>query len=387
MASRRDRRTSRQQPTDRGVTHPGVPQDPRMRRVEEARNRGGRLAGFVLVGVVLLLIIGGIAGWGFYSEFVAPNRVLAARVGDTRYTQGDLVKRMRMLQAASSAQGQAFDFGRVPFEVLIEMTEAELIRRFAGEHDVFVTKEDVDFGLAVRFSPVPREGQDVVPGQLEREYKESYMRFLEESHLSDGDYRRIVEEQIYKVLLRDRLGEQVPAIANQVEVHWIKLASNPEAPIGGIPGAPSAPGADEIRTLLEEEDFASVASRFNTDRRFADGAGYVGLVPEKAFRELDKYLFGDEEGDPLAVNEISRPIFAADGVYIVKVAGAPRQAELSDVMRERLKDRVLDDWLLEKRQLGASEGWLEINFSSELYAWANEQVRQALPAATPPSGS
>ena len=387
MASRRDRKTPRQQPTDRRMTQSGSPQDRRMRRVEEARNMGGRRVGFVLVGVALLLIIGGIAGWGFYREFVAPNRVLAARVGDTRYTQGDLVKRMRMLQAASSAQGQPFDFGRIPFEVLIEMTEAELIRRFAAEHDVHVTKEDIDFGLAVRFSPLPPEGQDVAEGQLEREYRENYTRFLEESHLSDGDYRRIVEEQIYRVLLRDRLGEQVPAITNQVEVSWIKLPSNPETPIGGIPGAPSAPGPDEIRKTLDEADFAAVASRHNTDRRFSDQAGYVGLVPEGAFRELDKYLFGDEEAGPLAVDEVSRPIYGADGVYIVKVSGAPRQAEVSDVMRERLKDRVLDDWLLEQRQLGASEGWLEINFSSELYEWANEQVRQARPPATPPSGS
>lgn len=348
--------------------------------------RKGRLV--IFAGIALLLVIAGIAIYGFYDKFVAPTQILAARVGDTTYTQGDLVKRMRMLQADSAARGQPLDFGRVPFEVLNRMTEAEIIRRFASEFNVRVTKADVNEGLFRRFAPSIPEGQDIRPGQEQQEYKENYNRFLENTHLSDKDYRRIVEEEIYRTRLREAMGEQVPSIDEQVEVHWIKLPSTPQAP-GGFTGlgGPTGPTPDGIRQRLEEEKFGDIARLVSTDRRFSDNEGYVGWVPEGAFPSLDGALFGADGEEPLARNEISQPIYAPEGVYILKVAAGPQAQEISEIMRGQLTNEALSDWLLTKREIGAREGWLEVNFSSELYEWVNRKVREAAPPVTPRSES
>ncbi len=351
-----------------------------MQRSRDHRDRR-RQRTVIIVGIAILLVIAGIVVYGFYDEFIGPPRVLAARVGDTRYTQGDLVKRMRMLQAASEALGQRLDLGRAPFQVLNSMAEAELIRRAAPSFDVQVPEADVELALLQRFYPVIPEGQEVQPDQIEREYRENYRSFLSKSHLSDEDYRKIVEESIYRVKLREKLGELVPSIGEQVEVHWIRLPSAFESQSTG----PQGPSTEEVLDLLKKRDFGDVAGQFSTERRYADEKGYVGWVPKGVFSSLDETLFGSAEHQPIAHDEISQPIFTTEGTYILKVTAGPEEREISATMREGLKDQALDKWLLEQKDVGGREGWLEMNFSSDLYSWVNDQVRQTAPRATPPS--
>ena len=110
MANPRDRQPSTPQPSDRRMRG-RRPQraDRRMQLPSDQRTRRRRRG--LVIGAVVLLIIAGIAIYGYYDQFIAPSRVLAARVGDTVYTQGDVVNRMRMLQAASAARGQPLDLG------------------------------------------------------------------------------------------------------------------------------------------------------------------------------------------------------------------------------------------------------------------------------------
>ena len=337
----------------------------------------------IVLGLSIFSIVAGIVAYGFYDEFVAPPKTVAARVGDTVYTQGDLVNRMRMLQAASAATGAPFDFGGKPFEILMDMAEAEMVRRAAPGYNIHVTEQDIQAGLRDRFYPDVPEGQEVRPGQLEREYRENYQGFLDRSFLTDSDYRQIVEESLFKSLLREKLGEVVPFVDEQVEVHWIRLPSEVSAASTGIPG----PRPEEVLARLEEESFAAVADDASTDTRYADNKGYVGWVPEGAFPVLDKHLFGDAEQEPVAHNEVVGPLFTQEGTFVFKVTGGPEVREISEVMREGLKTRALETWLRQEVERGGREGWLKINFDSDLYAWALDEVRDARPpATTAPSG-
>ena len=381
MTSPRNRGRSTPQPSDRRMRRQGAHRGDR--RMERPRGEGNRRRNrlIIAVGATVLLIVGGIIAYGVYDQFVAPFRVLAARVGDTHYTQGDLVKRLRMLQAASVAQGQTFDFATVPFDVLLGMANAEMMRRAAPGFNVQVTNSDVDFVLRQAFAPTPPEGQDVRPGQIDREYRENYQTFLNSSQLSDGDYRNILEERIYRAKLREKLGEQVPSIDKHVEVQWIKLAS----PIGPNRGTGRMLPASEILKKLEDEPFEGVVKQHSVDDRFSDENGYVGWIPKGAFPTLDETLFGTEEEGPLAHNVISEPLPDPDGSqYILKVLAGPEDREISPLMREILKDQALEKWILDQQRVGAEEGWWEINFDSAIYQWAAEQLRQSAPRVTPP---
>ena len=382
MTSSRDQQSSKSGPSDRRMRGRKATQrvDPRIERSQGRTDKGTRRRAF-LIGAVFLLIIGGIAGYGFYDKFVAPTRVLAARVGDTTFTQGDLVSRMRMMQASGEANGQPIDFGRAPFEVLLAMTEAGLMRKAAPRYNIQVTGVDVDAVLRQRFFPQLSEGEEAAPGQLEETYKQTYQQFLNRSHISDNSYRELVEEDVYRQKFREVLSKQVLSRANQVEVHWIRLSSIIDTLSTDASVEPS-----DIRKRLDTEDFSAVASELSVRAGFSNTSGYVGWVPKGAFRVLDEYLFGSDEQVPLAHNVINDPIFTAEGTYILKVTGGPEEREVSDVMIQRLNDRALENWLLEEKDVGAAEGWYLWNFNSDIYEWVVDQVREARPPDTPESG-
>ena len=353
-----------------------------MQRPQDERDRGRKRL-VIIVGAAILLMIGGVVGYGFYDRFVAPSNVLAARVGDTRYTQGDLVKRLRMLQTGYSALGQRFDSGREPFQILRGLAEAEIIRRAAPRYGIQVTDSDVDAYLRQKFYPEIPEGQEAVPGQVEQEYRQNYQNFLNSSHLSKKDYRQIVLENRYRVKLREKLGEQVPSIAEQVEVQWITFPSD----LTPSPEGSTGPTPEEILLRLEVEDFGDVAKEVSTDTRYANRSGNVGWVPQGAFPTLDDDLYGGDEQERLALNEISNPIYAAEGTYILKVTAGPEEREISAIMRERLKDQAMQKWLQEETARGTREGWVEMKFDSKIYEWVIKQVREAAPPAPPtPTG-
>ena len=373
------------QPSDRRMPGSGSHRGDRRMEPPSGRVSKRKRNTAIVVGIALLGIIGGVVGYGFYEEFVAPTKVLAARVGDTKYTQGDLVKRLRLLQTMAENAGGQTDFSRAPFDVLIEMADAEIVRRFAPEHSLRVTDADIDALLFERFSPFIPEGQEVRPGQIDSEYRENYRAFLESTHLSEKDYRQLVTEDVYKIKMRERLGEQVPSIGRQVEVRWIHLPSELENPPPGVgSGGPIGPSTDEVRKRLDTEDFEVVLKSVPAVRRYSDDSGYVGWVPKGSFPNLDDVLFGNEEKniEPLALNEISDPQVGLDGSYIVQLIGEAEERQISEAMRDRLKNVRFENWLTDKKEIGGKEGWMEFNFSSELYAWVIEQVGQTA-RATP----
>ena len=357
------------------------PTDRRMARVAGPGDKRRRLF-FIGLALALVVLIGGIGGYGYYQEFVAPTKVLAVRVDDISHDQGDIVSRLRMQQAAAVALGQLFDLGREPLEVVQNLAEAEIIRRAAPGLNIQVTEEDIDVVLRQRFFPRVPEGQEFAPGQLEREYNENYGSFLERSHLSHSEYSSLVEEEIHRSLTRNELGNRIPSDARQVEVQWVKLLSLIDPATINTPG----PNPIDVRKRLLDEDFTAVAREVSRNSVYADSSGYVGWVPEGAFPYLDRLLFGTEEDLPLPLGEISEPVHSLEGVFILRVIGGPEERQISDSMREALKDTVLDEWIGEQISLGTAEGWLEVNNSSELYAWVVDQVLKAAPNVTPPAG-
>lgn len=380
MASSRDRGIPADQPADRRMRR-RRPQrvDRRMERDRSPKARR-RQRTVIIIGVVALALIGAIAGFGYYREFVAPNNILAARIGDTRYSQGDVVKRIRMLQAESLALGQQYAVGTAPFTVLPQMVEAGIIRRAAPSFNIFITDADIENRLRSNFGPRVSPGQESVPGQLEREFKENYIRFLNRSHLSDKDYRNIVGDSIFRERMRERQGERVPTVGEQVEVHWIELPS----PVSAASSSLGPVDSSQVIKRLETEEFVAVAKELGGGR-YADNEGYVGWVPKGAFPLLDHLFFGKGDEVPLEHGAISEAVHTEGGSYIVKVTDYTEQREISEIMREKLKDESLEKWLAEQKIIGPEEGWLEWKNNSEIYAWVLEQIRLSTPKVTPPA--
>ncbi len=323
----------------------------------------------ITIGAMLILAIIAIVAVGYYREFYEPPRVMAGEVRGERFSMGDLVERIRVLQGINRYQGGFVDLSVVPFQYLQDLIHAEILRQAAPGLGITVIDEQIDEAIRTQFYPTPPAGQEADPGQLDREFQNNYTTFLTQVRLSEEEYRRLVEEDLLQRGLIAHLGRDIPDMMEQVEVEWVRL--DPEGSV--VP--------QEVRERLDIEDFSAVAAEVGQSAGFADSEGYVGYVPPGAFPDLDPVLFGDEEEEiePLAVGGISGPVYTQDGTYIIHKISGPEERELEDLMRRKLNLQMVQNWRNEQLSRGSQEGWLKINFNSDRYAWVADQVRLTAP--------
>ncbi len=350
-------------------------------RAQEERRRQ-RLA--ITVGAILILFIVGIVAVGYYREFYEPPRVTAGEIRGVKFTMGNLVDRIRVLQGIRRYQGGFVDLSVVPFEYLQDLLHAEILRQAAPGLGITITDEEIDEALKGQFYPTPPDGQDADPGQLDREFDNSYTGFLIQVRLTDEEYRELVSDQLLGRQLTVMFAGTIPEKAEQVEVEWIRMELQ-DANLDPL----------VVRERLDEEEFANVAAEVGASAGFADFNGYVGWVPQGAFPDLDETIFGSEGNgeeerkvEPLPVGETSDPVFLQEGVYIIRKIAGPEERELEVIMQVKLAHELVEEWRNEQLSRGSKEGWLKINFDSDRYAWVADQIRLTAPRVEqPPPGN
>ena len=325
-------------------------------------------------GTILIMAIVAIVAVGYYREFYNPPRVTAGAIRGEKFSMGDLVERIRVVQGINRYQGGKVDLSVVPFEYLQGLLNAEILRQAAPSIGIYVTKENVDEAIKGRFYPVAPAGQETDTGQLDLEFESNYQNFLTQVNLSDDVYRRIIEEGLQRQQLALFLARDIPESMGQVEIEWIRLEF--DGPVQ----------ADDVRVRLESEDFQQVAAEVNASGGFADSDGYVGWVPEGAFPDFDKLLFSTDGGNALLeVGGISDPQFTGeDGIFIIHKLSDLEEKELSALMLYKLTMEMVEGWQESQLTQGSHDGWLEINFDSDRYAWVADQVRLTAPRVPKP---
>ena len=355
-----------------GITDENAAQTARAGRSLERRRQ--RIA--IIVGAVLILIIACVVLAGVYQAFIHPPRVMAGEVRGVRFTMGDLVERIRVLQGIDRYQGGQVDLSTIPFQLLTDLLHAEILRQAAPGLGINITDDQIEEAIRQRFRPEPQPGQEVDDAQLDAEYRNTYTSFLTQVNLTDDAYRRIVEEQLQQRELFARMLSTVPSEAPQVEIQAIPIGVN----------ASASPEAVKERLDLGE-DFGTVS------REISGRDGYIGWVPEGAFPEFDRYLFGedvvDDDGNTqrkpaiLEPGEISDPIFVEQTIFLVEAIGPAETRAVEPAMQFQLASSQVDNWKNEQLTQGSKDGWVKINFDSNRYAWVTDQVRLTRPRVTP----
>ena len=354
-----------------GVTDEAAARAARERRSAERRRQ--RIA--IILGGVLILIIVGVVMAGVYQAFILPPRVMAGEVRGVRFTMGDLVERIRVLQGIERYQGGQVDLSTIPFQLLTDLLHVEILRQAAPGLGINVTDEQIEETVRSQFRPEPQTGQEVDDAQLDAEYQNNYTSFLTQVNLTNDAYRRIIEERLQQRELFTRMLASLPAEAPQVEAQAIALSINSDA----------APEAVKERIELGE-DFATVS------RELSGNDGYIGWIPEGAFPEFDRYLFGetivDSNGETvrrpalLEAGEVSGPIYEEQTIFLVQAISEPETREIEAVMQFQMASAAVDQWKDDQLAQGSEEGWVKINFDSNRYAWVTEQVRLTRPRVT-----
>ena len=376
-ARRRPSRNAASRSRRQGATSAEAVQAARTRRRLESRRQ--RIA--IIVGAVLILVIVGVVLAGVYQQFILPPRVMAGEVRGVRFTMGDLVERIRVLQGINRYQGGQVDFSRIPFQLLTDLLHAEILRQAAPGLGINVTDAQIDEAIRNQFRPEPEPGQEAgdaqLDAQLDAEFDNIYKNFLTQVNLTDDAYRRMMEERLHQSTLFGIMLGSLPEEASQVELQAIALSLNSSA----------SPEAVRERLVLGQ-DFGSVS------REITGSDGYIGWVPEGAFPEFDRYLFGEtevaEDGTEtrkpatLEPGEISTPIYQDETIFIIQAIGGPETRAVESQMLFQMASARVEEWKDDQLARGSDEGWVKINFDSHRYAWVTDQVRLTAPRVTPP---
>ncbi len=307
-----------------------------------ARDRKGRRTAFIIASVVIVLILITV-GVSLYINS-APFRRIIITVDDTSINMDYFLKRTRLA-------------GADPLDMIMRLTNEQLIKIAAPQHVGEVTPEDID-----------QELRRIASGESEtiseNEFKGWYRQILNESDLSDSEYKEWLATSILRARLHEYLAERVPTVAEQVHLYAIVVKTYEDA--------------EKIRARWEAgEDFADLAREVSLDEVSGEKGGDLGWSPSGVLNPTFDYV-----AFTLSVGDVSEIVgYAADPAaeeifyHLLMVSEKAEAREIDERPLQILKAKALDDWLLAEIKVHEVE-WrgLKNGFDSETNAWINWQL-------------
>jgi len=293
----------------------------------------GKRTGFIIVSVVIVLILV-IVGVSYYQNYTAPFRLTVITVDDTSIRMDCFLKKAR----AAGVEN--------PMVMLETLTKEQIIKLEAPGYGIEVTPEDVNQQLR----RIAQGNSGIIS---ESEFKEWYRQQLNESGLSDSEYKEMATTGLLATRLHESLAERVPTIAEQVHVYMIQLEAYEDA--------------EKVRARWEAgEDFADLAREVSLHGQSREKGGDVGWVPRGVMVPgLEYAAFNLSPGD------VSEPLPTGEGgYYLIMVSEKADARELDEDSLQKLRVGALEKWLLEEMKFHEIR-WHGFNngFDSETNAW------------------
>ena len=302
----------------------------------------------ILVIVLVVVVVGGIAGIGIYTERVAPFRMVVLRVDD------DVQVRMRyFLRRVAAARTPAL-------EMLNVITREELILKAAAQppYNIEVTDQDVDTFLRT----VARAGGDSI---TDAEYREWYRQQLNETGFSDTEFRGLMLRNLIAQRLAEYLSERVETVAEQVLLQLIVFVDAQAARVAGA-------------RLDAGEVFADLARELNTDERLQRSGGEWGWFPRAGLPDTLATLAFDQ----LAVGGHGGPVPMAQtgggtAFAIIRVADRVAAREVTGDALEATRAGAIDRWFASEYAFHrVSFHGFNNGYDSETDAWVTWQLQR-----------
>jgi len=323
-----------------------------------------RLA-LAFIGFFILAMIG-TAVAVYVMIFVQPPRQLLVRVDDVKYTRGDMVKLLRAQQMQVELQGQVYTYGETIFQAFQEIIDNEILAQAATRLGITTSDEAVKLWTFALFAPTG-DITGVDSRQLEREFRERYRTFLNNTGLSKREHKRQVRILILREKMRQFIGESVPTVAEQVRLHRLIMASEDEIEVMRVKYTDAVGESKDPETIREA--FKEIAREFSReDPEILRKGGDLGWGPRGVLPDYDDAIF------ELDVGELSEPIpnyQNSEQIFFFMVSEKADVRELEEGKREILKSAALQEWLNDERE----NHEIFAVFNSDVYAWLADQLR------------
>lgn len=150
--------------------------------------------------------------------------------------------------------------------------------------------------------------------------------------ISIDDYRELViRPQLLEERIKEKLGEQAPAVQPQVRAAHI-LVANEEA-------------AKQVREELDKGgDFAALARQRSTDPSNKDKGGDLDWFPRGIMAaEFEKAAF------ELPVNTISQPVKTQFGWHVIQILDKSETRPVTPALLNQVRETAFDTWIKAQR--------------------------------------
>jgi foldase protein PrsA len=314
------------------------------------RERKGKRTAYIIAGLVIAVILI-IFGVFYYQSYVAPFRRVIITVDDIQIRMGYFLDRTRIA-------------GTDPMSMLYSLANEQLVKLGAPRYGITVTDQEIDQEL--RRIASGGSGNITV---TEAEFKEWYRQRLNETKLSDSQYRELVGTGLLATRLQDYLVKHMPTAVEQIHLNVIVVTTEEEAL--------------KVKDRLNAgESFAAVAKEVSLDTASKENGGDVGWVP-RGVTSFDGIAFS------LNIGEVSDPIpyyadttsssstsSAPSAYFVIMISEKADAREVEDKYVSVVQAQAVKDWLDEESQQHniAFHGLKGDGFDSYTYAWINMQL-------------
>ena len=301
----------------------------------------------ILLVVIVMTVVGGIAGVGIYNERLAPYRTVVVRVDDDREVRMDyFVKRM----AASGMQSR---------QLLNVLSREEIILKVAPNPPYNIKLSDDDVVAFVRSQATG--GQDSI---TDAEYDEWFRQQLNNSEFTEVEFLDLARRNLTAQRLNEYLGLQIETVAEQVHLQVIVV--------------PDLAAARLVADRLDNGELFSVLARELNRGELQESGGDWGWFPRTGLPAGLRHLVFEQLGKEQRSDPVPLPQPSGDSVFaIVRIADRAAAREVSGLALEAARAQALDQWYAKERPLhevaffGFNNG-----YDAETEAWVLWQIQR-----------
>lgn len=277
----------------------------------------------ILGGVAFLLVLVlGLLGWRWYDQnYRVPEKVIL-QVGEEQFKLKYYAD--RLFPYAQSQAGAGVNLGLAE-QALVGVLENEaLVSLIAREKGITVTDQDITNEIAAQLG--------VPAGGAGSSFDTLYRQRLKSLTMSDGNYRRQVEAQVYRTRLIDAYKAEMGETGEMVTLRAI-----------------SVPTKEEAEAVIERinggEDMGTVAQTTSNDLTSRQKDGVLDPEPPRLYPESVRTAIDGKE----AGAELFGPIEVGENFWVFRLEKRDPNATPSDTQKNQLAELTLEDDLKAKR--------------------------------------
>ena len=332
--------------------------------LESNKNKSFLFRPFFDVGLSVFIVIVIVLIFFYVNRYILPPMQDAVRVGEVKYSRGDVVKFIRFNQRISEDLGMEFEIGNSLFEALRMILEAELAYQIAPKYGISVSNNQVDNQIEFLMGFISETNQEKDDKEYKQNVAETYRQFLNKTGLSDYEYKNYVKRSIFRDELRSLIARDVSRIQPHVNVYEL-VFENPDLSI-----------LNSIeRKLKLGIDIEEIAIEFSEDKQVLRNQGNIGWIPKGIDKEIDKLLFNiSQEGKITAeVGNLTKSPHhkPEENVYsFYYVSDFSEAREIDESNFQKIADLNFEEFINSFNK--DYNLWMDID--SDIYSWINTKV-------------